>query len=215
MPGSLPPIDIAIWNTSLPRSSLLPLLFAVLLPMAPSPAASAPVVPDEPLVMRIIFEDCLGYVRHGHTPFQGLATRPADSTAIEQLPARMPDRGKAMELLSSRYVVSWGEDADSRHCYVGVVFAAVEADAPVRLGVPAAGFLQRVTRRAADEGLRDALVADEFSPLAISTWSEPETGHDRGPLRPVSMSLIATTSADATGVAEAGLIVMGGPPGGR
>ena len=197
------------------RSCLLPLLVAVLLPMAAPPAFPATVAPDEPLVMQIIFEDCLGYVRRGSTPFQGLATRPAAAAGIEQLPARMPNRDKAVELLSPRYLASWGEDADSRHCHVGVVFAAVEAGAPVRLGVRAAGFLQRVTRRATDEGLRDALVADELSPLAISTWSEPQTGHDRGPLRPVSMSRLATTPADAEGIAEAGLIVMGGPPGGR
>ena len=135
--------------------------------------------------------------------------------AIEQLPIHMPDRDKAVELLSPRYVASWGEDADSRHCYVGVVFAAVRAGLPVRLGVPTAGFLQRVTSRAMEEGLGVALVADELSPLAISTWSEPETGHDRGPLRPVSMSIIATTPANADGIAEAGLIVMGGPPGTR
>lgn len=194
---------------------MLPLLLANLLSMAGSPAFSAPVAPNERLVTRVIFEDCLGYVRHGRTPFKGLATRPATPATIEQLPARMPDRDKAVELLSPRYVASWGEDADSRHCYVGVVFAAVEAGAPVQLGVPAAGFLQRVTRRAADEGLGDALVADELSPLSISSWSEPDTGHDRGPLRPVSMSITATTPADADGIAEAGLIVMGGPPGGR
>ena len=172
-------------------------------------------VPNEPLVMRIIFEDCLGYVRHGRTPFAGLATRPASRAAIEQLSARMPDRGNAVELLSPRYVASWGEDPDGRHCFVGTVFAAMEAGVPVRLGVPAAGFLRRVTLRAAAAGLPDAMVADELSPLATSRWSEPETGHDRGPLRPVSMSILATAPADARGIAEAGLIVMGGPPGGR
>ena len=207
--------DATTWITSLSRSLLPPLLLAAFLLMAASPACPPAVAPNEPLVMRIIFEDCLGYVRHGRTPFEGLATRPAAAAAIEQLPARMPDRGKAIELLSPRYVASWGEDADGRHCYVGTVFAAVEAGVPVRLGVPAAGFLRRVTRRAAEEGLREALVADELSPLAIGSWSEPDTGHDRGRLRPVSMSLTATTPADADGIAEAGLIVMGGPPGGR
>ena len=183
--------------------------------MLAPPAFSATMAPNEALVMRIIFEDCLGFIRHGRTPFAKLPTRPAAAAAIEQLPARMPDRNKAVELLSPRYVASWGEDADGRHCYVGVNLAAPQAGVPMRLGVPTAGFLQRVTRRAADEGLRDALVADEFSPLATSTWSEPATGHDRGPLRPVSMSVMATTPADAEGNAEAGLIVMGGPPGGR
>ena len=165
--------------------------------------------------MRIIFEDCLGYVRDGRTPFGGLATRPASTAAIEQLPARMPDRDKAVEFLSPRYVASWGEDPDGRHCFVGTFFAAMEAGVPGQLGVPAIGFLQRVTLRAAAEGLLDSMVAEEFSPLATSRWSEPDTGHDRGPLRPVSMSILATVPADTRGVAEAGLIVMGGPFGGR
>jgi hypothetical protein len=203
--------DTTTWITSLSRSFLPPLLLAAFLSMAASPA----VAPNEPLVMRIIFEDCLGYIRDRRTPFAGLATRPASKAAIEQLPARMPDRGKAVELLSTRYVASWGEDPDGRHCFVGTVFAATEAGVPVRLGMPAAGFLRPVTLRAAAVGLPDAMVADEFSPLATSLWSEPDTGHDRGPLRPVSVSILATAPIDARGIAEAGLIVMGGPPGGR
>ncbi len=165
--------------------------------------------------MRIIFEDCLGFVRDGKAPFAGLATRPASAAAKAQLPARMPNRAQAVELLSPRYVASWGEDADARHCYVGVAFTASDAGAPEQLGVPAASFLQRVTVRAAAEGLSDAMAADEVSPLAISSWSEPATGHEQGPLRPVSLSIIGTTPSDAQGIAEAGLIVMGGPPGGR
>ena len=207
--------NTAQWNTSLPRSFLLLLLVAVLLPMAALPAVSAQMAANEPLVMRIIFEDCLGYVRHGRTPFKGLATRPATAAVIEQLPARMPNRNDAVELLSPRYVASWGEDADSRYCYVGAVFKAVEAGVPVRLGVPAADFLRHVTRRALGEGLRDAMVADKFSQLSTSAWSEPDTGHDRGSLRPIGVSLMATTPTNAQGIAEAGLIVMGGPPGGH
>lgn len=188
---------------------------AALLLLAAAPAHPAPMERNEALVMRLIFEDCLGYVRHGRTPFKGLPTHPASQEAIDGLPGAMPDRGRAVELLSQRYVASWGEDADARHCYIGTVFSAVEAGVPARLGVPAAGFLERVTARAAAEGLRNAAVADRFSPLATSYWSEPETGHDQGPMRPVSVSIIASTPADDSGIADAGLILMGGPPGGR
>jgi hypothetical protein len=196
-----------------PLTRPLPLLAAALL--VASPARAATLEKNEPLVMRIIFEDCLGYVRQGRMPFRNLPTRPASAEVIEGLPSRMPDRERSVELLSLRYVASWGEDANGRHCTVGPVLAAVQAGAPGLLGVPVKGFLGRVTARAVAEGLRVAEVADSFSPLGLSSWSELATGHDSGPMRPVSFSLVATTPADARGIAEAGLIAMGGPPGGR
>jgi len=76
------------------------LLLAVCL--GASPAHAAEIEENEPLVMRLIFEDCLGYIRHGRTPFEGLATRPASREAIDQIPRRAPDREKAVELLSPR-----------------------------------------------------------------------------------------------------------------
>ncbi|MDU7519938.1 MAG: hypothetical protein E7K72_00860 [Roseomonas mucosa] len=191
----------------------LPLIAATLL--AALPARAAELQRDEPLVMRIIFEDCLGYVRVGRTPFAGLPTRPATAAAVGRLPARMPDRDRAIELLSPRYTASWGEDANGRHCYVGSSYEADQAGLPGLLGAPVRGFLKRVTARATAEGLTQNGVADELSTLSTSYWSEPETGHDRGPGRPVSVSLMATTGPDASGIADAGLILMSGPTGGR
>ncbi|MCR0985067.1 hypothetical protein [Roseomonas populi] len=178
-------------------------------------AGAAELEKNEPLVMRIIFEDCLGYVRAGRTPFGGLPTGPATAEAIRGLPLRMPDRERAVQLLSPRYVASWGEDENGRHCYVGSDFAAGQVGAPGLLGVPAKGFLGRVTARAAAEGMTEAGVADGFSPLATSYWSEPGTGAESGPARPVRFTLLATTAPDARGIAEAGLILMAGPPGRR
>jgi hypothetical protein len=174
--------------------------------------ATVPARADEALVMRLIFEDCLGYVRHGRTPFAGLATRPAPPAVIAELPARMPDRDKAVELLSPRYVASWGADAMARHCMVRTVFEAVQAGAPAKLGVKAEGFVSRVDARAKAAGLTQAETAEHFSPIASNLWSEPGTGHESGPLRPVSLSLLATTPPDADGIADAGLFVMADPP---
>jgi hypothetical protein len=135
--------------------------------------ATVPARADEALVMRLIFEDCLGYVRHGRTPFAGLATRPAPPAVIAELPARMPDRDKAVELLSPRYVASWGADAMARHCMVRTVFEAVQAGAPAKLGVKAEGFVSRVDARAKAAGLTQAETAEHFSPIASNLWSEP------------------------------------------
>ncbi|MEH3119431.1 MAG: hypothetical protein PGN25_18085 [Methylorubrum populi] len=192
----------------------LPLLLATAC-LAASPLSAAEIEENEPLVMRLIFEDCLGYIRHGRTPFEGLATRPASRAAIAQIPSRAPDREKAVELLSPRYVASWGRDADGRHCLVLTVWSAEQDGLSMRLGVRAKGFLQRVDARARAERLTEAGIADEFSPFSTSYWSEGSTGHDRGPRRPASFSLLASGGDEARGLADAGLIVMGGPPQGR
>ncbi|MCJ2029779.1 hypothetical protein MKK50_10265 [Methylobacterium sp. J-043] len=166
--------------------------------------------------MRLIFEDCLGYIRHGRTPFEGLATRPASRDALDQLPSRVPNREQAIELLSPRYVASWGRDADGRHCLIFTVWSALRDGLPARLGVRAKSILPRIDARARREGLTESGMASEFSPLATSYWSEGGTGHDRGPQRPISFSLLATGTGDeARGLMDAGVIVMGGPPQGR
>lgn len=183
--------------------------------LAALPARAGAIEENEPLVMRLIFEDCLGYIRHGRTPFEGLATRPASKEAIDQIPSRAPDREKAVELLSPRYVASWGRDADGRHCFLQTVWWAERDGLPARLGVRAKDFLGRVTERARSAGFEDTFPADTFSPLATSLWSEKSTGHDAGPLRPVSFTILPTSSDEATGLMDAGLIVMGGPPQGR
>ena len=69
----------------------------------------------------------------------------------------------------------------------------------------------RDTGRTATEGLTESEVADAFSPLVTSFWSEPGPEPDSGPRRRVGLSLIATTPVDARGIADAGLILMGGP----
>lgn len=168
---------------------------------------------NEPLVMRLIFEDCLGYVRDGNEPFQGLATQPAAPEAIDRLPTRMPDREKAVELLSPRYIAAWGADGDYRYCAVHTVR---NDDGSIvgsgLLGVPPEGFLERITKRAVAEGLTESFLGDEFSPLEINSWSEPETGYEVGPLKPISFSLMPTDGMKDGSLLDAGLFVMGGPP---
>lgn len=183
--------------------------------LATFPVRATQIEENEPLVMRIIFEDCLGYIRHGRTPFRGLATRPASRVAIDTIPRRAPDRDKAVELLSPRYVASWGQDGNGRHCLIHTVRQAEPDARPIRLGVRGEGFLQRVDARARAEGLTTSGVAEAFTPVSVSFWSEGETGHDRGPLRPVSLSIVASAADEARGLADAGVIVMAGPPQGR
>ena len=167
------------------------------------------------MVMRLIFDDCLGYVRHGRTPFQGLATRPASQVAAEHFPALMPNREQIVELLSPRYAAAWGEDQDYRYCILRTIFDDLPSRGPGLLGVRPPGFVARVTERAVAEGFTERSPENEFSFIVINTWSEPDTGHDSGPLRPVRFNMIPSDISADGSLADAGLMVMGGPPLGR
>lgn len=192
------------------RRSPLPAVLAILLATSAigTPARAAAVEENEALVMRIVFEDCLGYIRGSKTPFVGLHTGPASEAAIKTLHPMMRAHGTVVELLSPRYVASWGEAPDSRFCAVMTVYDATD---PGKLGVRPEGFIAHVNERAAKAGLTEGETSGVFSPVSSTRWSEPVTGSDAGPNRPVSMSIMPT-SANADGsVLDAGLIIMGGP----
>lgn len=183
--------------------------------MAAHPARAEKIEENEPMVMRLIFDDCLGYVRHGRTPFQGVATGPASQVAIEHFPALMPNREQIVELLSPRYAAAWGEDQEVRYCILRTVFDDLPSRGPGLLGVRRLGFVARVTERAVTQGLTERSPEDEFSSIVINTWSEPETGHETGPLRPVRFNMIPVDINEDGSLADAGSIVMAGPSLGR
>ena len=84
---------------------------------------------------------------------------------------------------------------------------------PGLLGVRPAGFVARVTARAAADGLTGHPAPGEaFSPLVTTTWSEPETGHDTGPLRPIRFVIMPSGRNGDGSVLDAGLITGAGPP---
>lgn len=205
------------------RRAIAVLLAACLLASHPAGAQTMPaeaIRENEPLVMRLIFEDCLGYVRHGRTPFKGLATRPASPAAAAQIPGPMFSFGPKVELLSPRYVAAWGSGEGSRYCSVLTVLAGNAPSGgrgagPGLLGVRPDGFIARVTARAVAHGITERSVGEEFSPTSLNSWYDRETGHNSGPLRPISFSLIPTGNTGDGGLVDAGLIVMGGPPQGR
>ncbi|MGU3492619.1 hypothetical protein ACLBXM_01135 [Xanthobacteraceae bacterium A53D] len=186
--------------------------FAALLmglaPCAPAQATEVKIEENEPLVLRLMFDDCLGYMRDGKTPFAGLETRPASEEAMKTVHRNMRAHGTTVELLSPRYVASWGEAPDARFCGIYTVFGV---DAPGKLGVRPDGFIDRVSARAKATGLTIAENSQEFSPVHSTLWSEPETGHETGPKRPVRLSVIPTSANADKSLLDVGLIVMGGP----
>ncbi|WP_252920356.1 hypothetical protein [Aurantimonas endophytica] len=161
--------------------------------------------------MRIIFEDCLGYIRHDRMPFQGLATRQASPEAVKELRSPLLSRRGTVELLSARYVASWGVDSDRRFCMVQTIRDGDGPPAPRLLGVRPEGFIARVTGRAVKEKIPERYTGEEFSPLTVTGWHEPETGHDSGPERGVSFTIMPTDHNEDDSILEAGLLVMSGP----
>lgn len=173
---------------------------------------------NEPLVMRLIFDDCLGYIRDDKAPFQGLATRVASVDVIGTLSSHSSEHGKVVELLSPRYVAAWGEDKDARYCVVRMAWSDQRPPGVGLLGVRSAGFLTRVAERAAAEGITERYpddLDDEFSPFNVYGWGQQETGHQTGPLRPIRFSVLASGEGGAendVGLVEVSSIGMGGPP---
>ncbi len=191
------------------RRLLLPVLAALLAASSGvAPAHAAAVEENEALVMRIVFEECLGYIRSGTMPFVGLHTGPASEEAAKTLHPMMRAHGTAVELLSPRYVASWGEAADSRFCAVMTVYGTPD---PGKLGVRPESFIAHVDDRAAQAGLTLAETSGVFSPVNSTRWAEPVTGTDAVPQRPVSVSIMPTAATADESLMDAGLIVMGGP----
>ena len=170
--------------------------------------SALPIEENEPPVMRIVFDDCLGFVRDGEVPFEGLKTFPIDAETLERSGsvARrfVPVSAQAAHLLEDRYVAAWGrDDRGFSFCTLSTAWGATS---PRRLGVRAEGFVARLAARAKREGLSEAFFeSPDLHPLEIPSISEP--GDDPDELR----FSIATTSAgpDRT-LVDVGLLVMGG-----
>jgi len=166
---------------------------------------------NEATVMRLIFDDCLGYVRDDRVPFRDLSTRPASAAAIRDLMSPPLDRVGVVTLFSGRYIADWGAGKGDRFCVIRMRVDDAGNRAPAVLGVYEKGFVARVTARALREGIsqRDG---DTFDAPSITSWHQPDSGHETGPLRPISFTVMPTARDARTGVAEVGIIVMGGPP---
>ena len=170
-------------------------------------AAEERIEANEPLVMRLVFDECLGFARDGKAPFEGLTRGPVPADVLEGLGRSADFVGRGAQtcfIVSSRYVAIWGLD-DWRRAFC-TVQTPYDAEGPRKLGVDPRGFLQRVAERARREGLTEIYGADErISPLVIPSYNEP--GEKEGEL---SFSLTATTSNADGSLVDVGLIMMGG-----
>lgn len=178
--------------------SLLALLLS-----APSAFASEPqIIEDhEPLVMRIIFDDCIGFIKKDIVPFKDLSLLPITTKGKDTLRARYTKSGPVYHLFSDRYVVAWGEDNQDRYC---ILLTSRPSDKPMMLGVKRAGFLKRLTKRADAVGMTENSLPDIFSPLYTTSWREPL---DDG-MSEMRMVVMPTGGQDDQKIVDAGLIMV-------
>jgi hypothetical protein len=124
------------------------------------PAAAQERVDNEPLVLRRILDGCLGVLRTGRRPFSGLAPGPPRAEVEARLPAAAQALPGRHHLLSERYLVYQGEQGTDRLC----VISAMDDHArfPPLLTVPHAGYMDRASPRATEEGLTDFALPERF-----------------------------------------------------
>jgi hypothetical protein len=168
-----------------------------LLSLLALPAMAEGLVDNQGLVLRLIFEDCLGYVRSGARPFAGLALAPLRPEVEAGFPEAALQVLNRYQLLSERYYTYWGEYDGTRLCVISVVDDF--ADHSPILTVAPDGFLDKVSLRADQEGLTDHALPEVFDMNSTSTWSEP--GDDPAELRIVV--------APYEPIVDAGLVDMG------
>lgn len=162
---------------------------------------------NEPLVIRIIFSDCLAFIQYDATPFDGLDLLPITEDGLESLPTGLRESPgvKMRHLLSSRYIAAWGADDTVRYC---VVMTNAGSDQPMQLGVTTDGFLDRMTERTAKIGLTDTLLSPPLSPLGTNTWEEP--GFE--PLVGRRITILPTAESAEGAIMDIGIInVAAGP----
>lgn len=179
------------------RQALIALLVAAL------PAQAQQITEGEDLVMRLTFGDCMDHVRHGTQPFADLPKTTVSDELHAMLPRGALHPGIAIHhILSERYIAVWGQDDARVMC---MIRSDIDSGAAMHLLVDPEGFLDRVTARANAMGLVADGLPDEFTPLSIPVWADPD--NPEGGIRMV----ILPTARDGA-LADAGLIIVSGPP---
>ncbi len=179
------------------RVFLAGLLFAI----SAGPTLAEQARDNEAMVMRIIFEDCLGFVERDEAPFRGLDLIAISERGKEAFNAAAQASATMRHLFSTRYAAAWGEDEHARYCMIQTV---QPPEGPMRLAVNPDGFLQRMTARASALGMTEHNLVEPLSPLATNDWREPGTG-DLTELRVV---ILPTDANEARTLMDIGIILV-------
>jgi hypothetical protein len=177
------------------------LMVLTLLLGSAAPAVAEGIYENEPLVMQLIFQDCLGFVSNDAQPFTGVTVMPLSPEVEADLPKAaflVPNR---KHVVSGRYYAVWGEDTKTRYCMIQPVDGS---RLPALLGVRTEGFLDRLTARATDVGMTETDVGTVFDGLHPHTWREPG-GDGEHELR---MVVLPTAESAGNEYADVGFIIV-------
>lgn len=159
------------------------------------------IVKNDSLVMDVIFDECLSYIKDGDEPFSSFLTLPPSSEAVSYFDKLSPEEDTLMHLFSTRYSVIWGGNSCS-------LTTMVESSKPSLLGVDRSEFLEDVEAEAIENGLtegglRDFEYDNDFSPLKTIAWHEPEISGER------STTLILMVAPGTPMEPQGGLVEIG------
>ncbi|MEZ5798026.1 MAG: hypothetical protein R3D63_11425 [Paracoccaceae bacterium] len=151
----------------------LPFLRCAILSLAlglPAGAQQPAAAPD--LVLRLMFDDCLGFARDGAEPFDGVAAPAFDAADVRALRPYFPASARAFRLDGQPYLAFIGTDSGRRFC---AVLQAVE-DAPDGMQLDAA-FIEAASDRAAGLGLVLDHRQDSYG-RTDALWRQPQFQQD-------------------------------------
>lgn len=179
---------------------------------APLPAAAPQINENEELAMRLIFEDCVGYVRYDREPFRTYETAPVapDSEATLSLPPHIIGKAEVRMLFPPRYAATWGNDGQFKFCMITTPLDENRRPRGIgRLGARVDGFVDRLTQRARMEGVPYVdLISEEFRPPSGNMWSE-KPGEEA---ETAMVIMVIPTEVTVNGaIADAGAIMVTAP----
>ena len=124
-------------------------LLAALTPALPATAQE--IEANEALLMRLIFDDCVGFVKDGLEPFKGLETDDLNPEEREQFKELVEDGGLSIQMVENRtYVAVWGKLENAPTCLITP--KSNQISEPL-LTVRKREFIEQATLRALAEGL--------------------------------------------------------------
>lgn len=151
-------------------------LSLAMMPLAAMPVHADSFKESEALVVRLAFEDCLGWVRDGKKPFEGLPIVPLSENDAFLLYPPLYDEVTVVELFSPRYVGMWGqESATTRACEVierSLARSDISSNEPM-LRVRTDGFIERFSLYAKDNLLTEFNADGVWPPGAFADWYGP------------------------------------------
>lgn len=138
------------------------------LALLPLPTAAQDVGANEAQVMRLIFDDCLGFVTDGTEPFTDMEANTLTRDEQQRL-GLFGDQNRSARLINNgTYIAMWGKTEDMRSCVIATGERQILAP---QLIVRKEDFIAQMTLRAGALGL--GVGAGNPKDDGLRSWVEP------------------------------------------